>query len=196
MPASRPAQAKEPSKSAPPTPASQSKEKAKSTEKTTASPGAGASLWGSVRGWIAEKVNPDAKVAKMGEQMDAYFDKEKNRWVFPGEDAQEDDGPPAAPPTAAEMMSQQPKQEEKPVADDPLAALMAPTPRASVPTAGFGSTTMLPPNLRSQSMPNFAVFSPRGGAGGAKRMEPVHEGVVFSGASAPKAGNGNGTGRP
>ena len=87
--------------------------------------------------------------------------------------------------------------------DDPLAALMAPTPRASVPTAGFGSTAMPPPNLRSQSMPNFAVFSPRGGAGGAnggaggaKRMEPVHEGVVLSGASAPKAGIGNGTGRP
>merc|ERR1711991_134288 len=139
----------------------------------------------------------------MGEQMDAYFDKEKNRWVFPGEDAQEDDGPPAAPPTAAEMMSQQPKQEEKPVAEDPLAALMAPTPRASVPTAGFGSTAMPPPNLRSQSMPNFAVFSPRGGAGGAKgsagganRMEPVQEAVAFSGASAPKAGNGNGAGRP
>ena len=88
-------------------------------------------------------------------------------------------------------------------ADDPLAALMAPTPRASVPTSSFGSAAMPPPNLRSQSMPNFAVFSPRGGAGvanggagGAKRMEPVQEGVAFSAASDPKAGNGNDTGRP
>ena len=79
-PASKPAEAKEPSKSAPPTPASKSGEKAKSTEKPSPSK-SGAGLWGSVRGWIAEKVNPDAKVAKMGTQMDAYFDKEKNRWV-------------------------------------------------------------------------------------------------------------------
>jgi hypothetical protein len=30
-----------------------------------------------VSNWITQKLNPEAKVAKMGEQMDAYFDKDK-----------------------------------------------------------------------------------------------------------------------
>ena len=54
---------------------------------------------------------------------------------------------------------------------DPLAALMAPTPRASVSGAGMGaggaagsfSGGPAPPmSARSQSMPNFQVFSPKG----------------------------------
>lgn len=74
--------------------------------------------------------------ADIGQQMEAYFDKEKKKWIFPGE-APEDNAPaaPSAPPTAAQLSSPlgPPTGSSSPAstspgldANDPLAALMAP----------------------------------------------------------------------
>merc|ERR1711871_1735488 len=84
-----------PAKSAPSTP---SEKKTKPKQPTT--PGSKSSAWGTLTGWVTKKLNPDATVAKEGLKMEAYFDKEKGRWIIPGEEAAEEDEAPAAPPTS------------------------------------------------------------------------------------------------
>ena len=54
-------------------------------------------------GWIAKKLNPDAHIGDVGEEMEAYFDKDKGVWVFPGEDPVAKAAPPPPPPTSMGM---------------------------------------------------------------------------------------------
>merc|ERR1719353_665804 len=144
------------------------------SEKTTGAPkqpttpqGHKSSAWSSLTGWVAKKLNPDATVAKEGLAMKAYFDKEKGRWVFPGEEAAVEDEAPAAPPTTMEAAQQKPEpvDEDKPY--DPVAAMMSavPTPRAHLGGGGPPGNGFAQPagGKRSVSVPNFSVFTPRGG---------------------------------
>lgn len=70
--------------------------------------------------------------------MEAYYDEKTKRWVFPGEDP--DEAAPAAPsmpPTASQLAApglSAPQPTPEPVANDPLAALMAPPPSFVGPT--------------------------------------------------------------
>jgi hypothetical protein len=44
-------------------------------------------------------IGDDVKEADMGQSMQAYFDKDKGRWVFPGQNSEEEvDDPGSRPP--------------------------------------------------------------------------------------------------
>lgn len=130
--------------------------------------------------FIAAKMNPEAKVAKLGEQMEAYFDEEKKRWVFPGETQTEEAKIPSAPPIGplpgsgpASSSGGGPPSTGAPGpgahsapgsmagGDDPLAALMAPPAsraHASLMKKDPLSAMMAPPSRpaygqRSSTMP-------------------------------------------
>lgn len=139
--------------------------------------------------FIATKMNPEAKVAKLGEQMEAYFDEDAKRWVFPGEQAAEEPAMPSAPPTgpisssvpgsstgmppmgtnsAPGSMSSGPAP-----SNDPLAALMAPPPSHVLMKKDPLAAMMAPPARmggygarggstaqRKPPRPQFAVFKP------------------------------------
>ena len=128
---------------------------------------------------------PNAKIANVGNKMEAYFDEDKKRWVFPGEEEEEDQGPPLAPPTTKDVQKardasggSQPPGTPAPAAD-PIASLMAPPPARSIrsvssarsryvdpfaaaggaaapPAAGQAGAAAPPPTV-----PKFAVFTPK-----------------------------------
>jgi hypothetical protein len=93
-------------------------------------------------GWIAKKMNPEAHVADVGGEMEAYYDKDLKRWVFPGEDPAEAAKPLAPPPImpaaqapASSFAGSGPPAggpggaaAAPPASSDPLASLMAPPP--------------------------------------------------------------------
>lgn len=117
--------------------------------------------------------NPDAHIADPGEEMQAYYDKERKVWVFPGEDPDEvakPIGPPPKPIGSASTPSTIPALSQ-PSSNDPLAAMMAPPQRApsalrarpsSVPSPGSLSPyTPLAAGINAvQSPPQFMVFKP------------------------------------
>lgn len=162
-------------------------------------------------GFIASKMNPDAKVAKLGEQMEAYYDEEKKRWIFPGETEAEEPSMPSAPPTGplpgstpgprlgAALggppggPSSAPGSMAGPGApsDDPLAALMAPPPMRKHASANLMkkdplAAMMAPPPART-------MMNRAGSAGGARRMPPRPQFAVFkptTTSSAPASSDG------
>jgi hypothetical protein len=75
----------------------------KDTEKTTnnqpAAAASSSSFW-SFSGLFRSSADKK-KEAKLGKKMEAYFDKAKGRWVFPGEEDKVEDDPGAAPPPMA-----------------------------------------------------------------------------------------------
>ena len=128
---------------------------------------------------------PNAKIANVGNKMEAYFDEDKKRWVFPGEEEEEDQGPPLAPPTTKDVQkardaggAPQPPGTPAPAAD-PIASLMAPPPARSIrsvssarsryvdPFAAAGGTTAPPAAGQTgaaappPTVPKFAVFTPK-----------------------------------
>lgn len=160
--------------------------------------------------FIAAKMNPEAKVAKLGEQMEAYFDEEKKRWVFPGESQTEEAARPSAPPTGPLPGSTPGSSSGGPpggvaggaggppgvhsapgsmagggsTADDPLAALMAPPPSRAHATLMHKdplSAMMAPP-------PNRAAFGQqRASTMPAKRPPPRPQFAVFKPAPSSNA---------
>ncbi|TDH68162.1 hypothetical protein CCR75_008986 [Bremia lactucae] len=147
--------------------------------------------------FIVTKMNPEAKVAKLGVQMEAYYDEEAKRWVFPGEASTAEPTKPSAPPTGP-MPGSAPgssatgippvgtnsapsSMRSGPVpSDDPLAALMAPPPSHNLMKKDPLAAMMAPPsrpgyyNARRGSAtsykpprPQFAVFKPSAASVGA-----------------------------
>jgi len=118
--------------------------------------------------------------------MEAHYDEDKKKWIFPGEEATEEDDIPSAPPTDMSMMnksaSSAPNSTDGGASDtsnplsalmtpppskartaalsqsDPLAAMMAPPARTNLYGSNRGSTTKRAPVPR----PKFAVFKPTG----------------------------------
>ncbi|OWZ14722.1 COPII coat assembly protein [Phytophthora megakarya] len=151
--------------------------------------------------FIATKMNPEAKVAKLGEQMEAYFDEETKRWVFPGEKAAEESAMPSAPPTgpmpgsapgsiAAGMppvgsnsapgsMSSGPAP-----SDDPLSALMAPPPSHMLMKKDPLAAMMAPP-----SRPG--MYGARRGGSTAQRKPPRPQFAVFKPSAAAPGPSGD-----
>ena len=113
-------------------------------------------------------MNPNATVADTGDEMQAYYDKERKVWVFPGEDTDEKAAPLAPPPIIPRKTEAPELVEPKgPSAADPLAAMMAPPNRrglparaAATPGATAKSATSKPPTS-SMAAPQFAVFTPK-----------------------------------
>lgn len=150
---------------------------------------------------ITQKMNPDAKVAKLGEQMEAYFDEEKKRWVFPGETAAEEPVMPSAPPTGP-MPGSTPNSTHggplgppgsqsapgsisggAPASDDPLAALMAPPQsraHASLMKKDPLSAMMAPP-------PRAGLYGQRAGSASTMRKPPRPQFAVFKPTAAQQA---------
>lgn len=150
---------------------------------------------------ITQKMNPDAKVAKLGEQMEAYFDEEKKRWVFPGETAAEEPTMPSAPPTGP-MPGSTPNSSHggllgppgsqsapgsisggAPASDDPLAALMAPPQtraHASLMKKDPLSAMMAPP-------PRAGLYGQRAGSATTMRKPPRPQFAVFKPMAAQQA---------
>lgn len=115
-------------------------------------------------------MNPDAAIADPGEKMEAYYDKERKRWIFPGDDPDEVAKPLAPPPIIPAKKETEEKDESmqtpsKEVANDPLASLMAPpsrTPSAGIGKGGGGggdpiANLMAPP--RGLGMPRSSHYS-------------------------------------
>ncbi|KAL3663511.1 hypothetical protein V7S43_011400 [Phytophthora oleae] len=147
--------------------------------------------------FIATKMNPEAKVAKLGVQMEAYFDEDAKRWIFPGEMAAEEPAMPSAPPTgpmpgsapgssatgmppmgtssAPGSMSSGPAP-----SNDPLAALMAPPPSHMLMKKDPLAAMMAPPS-------RTGGYGARRGGSTAQRKPPRPQFAVFkpSGAPAP-----------
>lgn len=150
---------------------------------------------------ITQKMNPDAKVAKLGEQMEAYFDEEKKRWVFPGETVTEEPTMPSAPPTGP-MPGSTPNSTHggppgppgsqsapgsissgAPASDDPLAALMAPPQsraHASLMKKDPLSAMMAPP-------PRAGLYGQRAGPATTMRKPPRPQFAVFKPTAAQQA---------
>lgn len=121
------------------------------------------------QGWFRSTftkiLNPNATVADTGEEMQAYYDKERKVWVFPGEDPVEKAAPIAPPPTIPRKTDvPKPAEAAQPQANDPLSAMMAPPNRRGLPSRGpaqapapsvtAGGPPKMPP-------PQFAVFTPK-----------------------------------
>jgi hypothetical protein len=177
---------------------------AKKTARSKTPPPSGSKpgwLSGFVGNFIAKKMNPEAKVAKLGDQMEAYFDKEKKRWVFPGETAAEEPTMPSAPPigplpgsTPSSSSGGPPGAMGLPGTHsapgsisggpvDPLAALMAPPParaHAALMKKDPLSAMMAPPPMRPGMVGQRAASM-----GGAQRKPPRPQFAVFK--PAPQA---------
>jgi hypothetical protein len=110
---------------------------------------------------LTKFLNPDATEADLGEKMQAYYDKEKKVWVFPGEDPAELAKPIGPPPITPMATSSVPEQ-SRPPANDPLAAMMAPPqrkPRGRVTKASPSSMPIiLPGTPMGSNPPKFSVF--------------------------------------
>ena len=110
--------------------------------------------------------------------MEAYYDKERKVWVFPGENPEEVAKPIGPPPTPHMSQLQEFTMPTPPVAtmsNDPLAAMMAPPPRAPAGFAGKARNAPVTPGHRIPGMiipgsapaaaaPTFAVFQPSAAA--------------------------------
>ena len=120
--------------------------------------------------------NPDATIASgEGEEMKAYYDKERKVWVFPGEDPA-DNAKELAPPPTSVTATPQAKAAPDPAStsNDPLAAMMAPPQRAPSAlrsrSAGIPTPSRFAPGSAPSAMamgssnvatPQFAVFKPK-----------------------------------
>lgn len=99
-------------------------------------------------GWLSKLLGRDseskAKVADVGEDMQAYYDEKLKRWIFPGDDPAEVAKPLAPPPIMTPKTTDDaPAVSNAPAASsDPLAALMAP------PSRAVSSKKGLPPSRR------------------------------------------------
>ena len=128
-----------------------------------------------IRNYFLAKLHPDAHVATVGGEMEAYYDEKERRWIFPGDDPNE--APPSAgpPPTTPVAAKPESSEESKPVAPaDPLSMMMAPPPgrrpggarsrSAPVSSAKSPPSAMTmsgaAPGTGTNQTPQFSVFKP------------------------------------
>lgn len=138
-------------------------------------------------GWLSKLLGRDkeskAKVADVGEEMQAYYDEKLKRWIFPGDDPAEV-AKPLAPPPIIPKAGKTPAAPAPDTSNDPLASLMAPPisralsskkgvppsraryadPLASmgnVATPGAGGAKDGPSTPMTNQPPKFAVFQPK-----------------------------------
>ena len=99
-------------------------------------------------------MNPDAKIADTGEKMEAYYDKDLKRWIFPGDDPAEVAKPLAPPPIIPAKKTTEEngvgmQTPSKPnVNNDPLSFLMAPpsrTPGSAIEKGGDPIANLMAP---------------------------------------------------
>lgn len=139
-----------------------------------------------LRNWFIKRANPDAVIVDdLGGQMEAYYDKERKVWVFPGEDPADVAAPLAPPPKTPMASSSAPAVAEDPKPNnDPLAAMMAPPrrgpsakPKSGVAPSPKSMPVMFPPGTMSPAVngsaaPKFAVFKPKPDDGKKENKEP------------------------
>lgn len=141
-------------------------------------------------------MNPDATQADLGEGMQAYYDKEKKVWVFPGEDPAEVAAPLPPPPKTPSEAAPAPKepQTNNNESVSPLAAMMAPpkrNPSAARARAGVRPSPSSMPAMFSEGMmpptpnrigsgasaaPKIAVFQPKPNDGDGRKENEEPEG--------------------
>ncbi|KAL7553127.1 hypothetical protein ACHAWF_016380, partial [Thalassiosira exigua] len=131
-------------------------------------------------GWLSKLLRRDpeskAKVADVGDEMQAYYDKKLGRWIFPGDDPAEVAKPLAPPPIipkkadsdAAPATPAPSNGCRAKVDDDPLAMLMAPPPSRGGSARRGGNPLAARYADPLASMGNVATAS--GGAG--KKVPP------------------------
>mmetsp|Transcript_26865 Transcript_26865/g.35950 ORF Transcript_26865/g.35950 Transcript_26865/m.35950 type:complete len:522 (+) Transcript_26865:1952-3517(+) len=119
----------------------------------------------SMKDWLTKRFNPEAKVADVGDSMQARYDPKLKRWIFPGDNPEEIAKPLAPPPI---MKKDTITAKAEPVAaknDDPLSSLMAPPPMRSTPRPRYAdplaSMGAVHPG-RTPTMPSFSVSPPMG----------------------------------
>jgi Sec23-binding domain of Sec16 len=143
-----------------------------------------------IKSWIIKKFNPDATECELPEEEEkAYYDNERKRWIFPGDDPDEVAKPIAPPP----IMSAAPEAAPKPANDaplDPLAAMMAP-PGSRIPSAkkkkpgmtgpgGRGGPIGFPPGMMPPTGPTASMTSPSPAAGASAGGPPPPQFAVFT----------------
>jgi len=107
----------------------------------------------SERSWRFKWFQPKGKVADLGDENAAYYDKDLKRWIFPDTDLNEISKPLPPPPTQISSARNEDKSED----NDPLAALMAPPP-APVRGRKVGAARVSP---GPPSPAKFTVFQPK-----------------------------------
>ena len=128
-----------------------------------------------IKSKVTKWLNPDAHEADLGEKMEAYYDNERKVWVFPGENPEEVAKPIGPPPTPQTVQVATPTPPAHTMSNDPLAAMMAPPPRAPAGLAGKARNAPATPGHRIPGMivpgsapaaapPTFAVFQPTAAA--------------------------------
>jgi len=132
----------------PPTPTAQKAEKKK---KAMSEPPKSTGWLSKLLGRGEEKKK--TKVADVGEEMQAYYDKKLKRWIFPGDDPAEIAKPLGPPPLVPKKTAEAPATPTA-ASNDPLAALMAPA----------LSRGRLPSSLKKKGPPMTAP-SAQGGRG-------------------------------
>ena len=92
-----------------------------------------------LKGFLGVKGEDNAVVADIGGKLEAYYDKEKKRWIFPDDDPAAEDPSAGPPPTAAELSKTPAKEEKKatppglePGTTEPKSAVLPITPGGSV----------------------------------------------------------------
>ena len=115
-------------------------------------------MLGMFKGFFGKSEEDNAVKADLGGKMEAYYDKEKKRWIFPDDDPAAED-PTAGPPPTAAQLQKSPVKEEKKEPLDPLAAMMAPPSRA--PRSAIPSRRPQMPNGGPGMPPKVAVFTPK-----------------------------------
>ena len=105
--------------------------------------------------------------------MEAYYDKELKRWIFPGDDPAEVAKPLAPPPTTPVMKDTKTyATTPESTLNDPLAAMMAPPSRSRSTPIGppriprsHNATSASTPSSKTQSTssapPQFVIFQPK-----------------------------------
>jgi len=154
--------------------------KKKPEQPKTPAPSSGSGL-GGLKSWIIKKFNPDATECHLPENEEQpYYDKERKRWIFPGDDPDEVSKPLAPPPTITPKANEESAAIATPKENtpkDPLAAMMAPPSR--VPSAMKRSATVSK-STPSQYPPGMMVPPGAGGPGG--MLSPP---AISGGAAAP-----------
>lgn len=127
--------------------------------KHPSTPSSARRVFGMFRSMFAKPDDDKAVHADLGGKLEAYYDQEKKRWIFPDDDPNTVDLASGPPPTTTELekKGQGPTPTEVQTCDDPLSLMMAPPPsrlpRTTYPTG--------PDPTKGSAPPKFAVFAPK-----------------------------------
>jgi hypothetical protein len=142
-----------------------------------------------IKSWFIKKFNPDATECTLPENEEkAYYDEDRKRWIFPGDDPDEVAAPLAPPPIVPKAALEATPEPANNAPLDPLAAMMAPpssripskkSPAVSGGPPGVPFAGRLPPGMMQPVGSRPGLVTPAQG-GGMKTMPTPPQFAVFT----------------